>query len=79
MTILARSLRSPRAAVLGARAFSASSAASTSALLLISHKSGEIVPATLNAVTAARALGGKVTGVVVGDDSARGVAEKARR
>lgn len=82
MSLLARSLLSSSTrSVLGARSFSASAAAGagSSALLLISHKSGEIVPATYNAITAARALGGKVTGVVVGDESARSVAEKAQR
>lgn len=80
MALLARSLLTPTRTLLGARAFSASSSAgAASALLLISHKSGEIVPATYNAITAAKALGGKVTGVVVGDESAKSVAEKAQR
>lgn len=83
MTLLTRALlptRSFPSALAPSRAFSASPvSAAARALLLISHKSGEIVPATFNAVTAARALGGTVTGVVVGSDEAKGVAEKARR
>lgn len=77
MTILTRaSLLTPRLSL--ARSYAGQRFASTSALVLLSHKSGELVPASYNAITAAKKLGGKVTGLIVGDESAKEVAEKAK-
>lgn len=36
-------------------------------LLLLEHRDDLIMPATLNAVTAAKSLGGTITGLIVGD------------
>ncbi|KDE06870.1 electron transfer flavoprotein alpha subunit [Microbotryum lychnidis-dioicae p1A1 Lamole] len=53
---------------------------SPSALVLIEHKDDKIVPASLNAITAARKLGGTVTGLVVGEEaSTKAVVEGAQK
>lgn len=49
-------------------------------LLFLEHRNDSIVPATLNAITAAKKLGGTVTGLVVGEsDSTQGVIDKAKK
>jgi hypothetical protein len=51
-----------------------------STLIFLEHKAGAIVPATLNAITAAKKIGGTVTGLVVGDEaSTKDVVEKAKK
>lgn len=50
-----------------------------STLILLEHKAGAIVPATLNAITAAKKIGGTVTGLVVGDEAGtKDVVDKAK-
>ncbi|SCZ88411.1 BZ3500_MvSof-1268-A1-R1_Chr10-2g02949 [Microbotryum saponariae] len=67
-----------RAFTLARRSYATSS--SPSALVLIEHKDDKIVPASLNAITAARKLGGTVTGLVVGEEaSTKAVVEGARK
>lgn len=55
--------------------------ATPNTLVLLEHKNSKLVPAALNAVTAARKLGGTVTGLVVGgsQDQTGQVAESAKR
>lgn len=49
-------------------------------LLLLEHRDNQIVPATLNAVTAAKSLGGNVTGLIVGEQgSVDGVVDMAKK
>lgn len=56
------------------------SAEETNALLLLEHRGTHLVPATLNAITAARALGGKVTGLIVGEEGKTdGAVEEAKK
>ncbi|GAA5944684.1 hypothetical protein JCM3775_007576 [Rhodotorula graminis] len=54
------------------RCFSASarSSAEVNAAVFLEDKAGELVPAAANAVTAAKKLGGKVTGILIGKDEA---------
>lgn len=54
--------------------------ASTHALLFIEHRDGVLDSGSLSALTAAQALGGEVTGVIVGapEDVGKAV-EKARK
>ncbi|GAA5999204.1 Aim45p [Rhodotorula paludigena] len=62
----------PRAAAVprSARAFSASARAlaDANALCFLETKGDQLVPASANAVTAAKKLGGKVTGLLIGKD-----------
>lgn len=57
------------------------SATTPSALVLLEHRGSHLVPATLNAVTAARKLGGKVTGLVVSgsESDSKGAVEQAQK
>lgn len=56
------------------------SEASPSTLILLEHRNDAIVPATLNAITAAKKVGGKVTGLIVGEEaSTKAVVEKAQK
>jgi electron transfer flavoprotein alpha subunit len=49
-------------------------------LVLLEHREGNIDSGSLSAVTAAQALGGQVTGLVVGSpDEVKGVVEKAKK
>lgn len=54
------------------RCFSASArtSAEVNAAVFLEDKAGELVPAAANAVTAAKKLGGKVTGILIGKDEA---------
>ncbi|GAA5820718.1 hypothetical protein JCM3770_005262 [Rhodotorula araucariae] len=54
----------------GTRAFAASARAHADvhAAVFLEDKGGELVPAAANAVTAAKKLGGKVTGILIGKD-----------
>lgn len=57
-----------------------STASAPSALLYIEHRSGSIETGSLSALTAAKQLGGSVTGVVVGTPGeVENVAEKATK
>jgi electron transfer flavoprotein alpha subunit len=54
--------------------------ASPHALVLLEHREGNIDAGSLSAVTAAQALGGQVTGLVVGSpEEVQGVVEKAKK
>lgn len=56
------------------------SAASPSTLILLEHRGTHLVPATLNAITAARKLGGTVTGLIVGEQGKTdGAVEQAKK
>jgi electron transfer flavoprotein alpha subunit len=57
----------------------ATPAASTHALVFIEHQDGALDSGSLSAVTAARQLGGKVTGLIVGAEGVDGVVEKAKK
>ena len=49
-------------------------------LILLEHKSDAIVPATLNAITAAKKLGGNLTALIVGEEGeTKAVVEKAKK
>ncbi|KAI5477677.1 electron transfer flavoprotein alpha subunit [Pseudohyphozyma bogoriensis] len=55
-------------------------AASPSTLVYLEHREDKLVPATLNAITAAKKVGGKTTGLVVGDEATtKGVVEAAKK
>jgi electron transfer flavoprotein alpha subunit len=55
-------------------------AASPRALLFLEHSNGNIESGSLSALTAAKQLGGEVTGILVGDSSSVGpVLEKAKK
>ena len=51
------------------RCYASQVSGNANTLLFLEHKAGKLNPATLNAVTAAKALGGKVTGILIGPDS----------
>lgn len=59
----------------------ASAATTPSALVLLEHRGSHLVPATFNAVTAARKLGGKVTGLIVSgsESDSQGAVEQAQK
>lgn len=62
------------------RSFSTSSPNNAGALLLVEQRAGALNPATLNAFTAAKKLGGELTGLVVGgEEEVKGVVEKAKK
>ncbi|KAK4049829.1 Electron transfer flavoprotein alpha-subunit [Microbotryomycetes sp. JL201] len=67
-----------RSTLLSSRSYATS--ASPNTLVLLEHKGNKLVPATLNAVTAAKKLGGKVTGLVIGgsEQSTKDVVDKAK-
>ncbi|KAK4050212.1 Electron transfer flavoprotein alpha-subunit [Microbotryomycetes sp. JL221] len=73
-TVLSRSLR-PLASK---RCYATSTTPNT--LVLLEHKQDKLAPATLNAVTAAKKLGGKVTGLIVAgsEDATKSVVDKAK-
>lgn len=53
---------------------------SASTLVLLEHRDNQLVPAALNAITAARKVGGTVTGLIVGEvGSVEGVVEKSAK
>ena len=55
-------------------------ASTSSSLLLIEHSGGNIEGGTLSALTAASALGGSVTGLVIGGpEEVKAISEKARK
>ncbi|ORY73833.1 putative electron transfer flavo protein alpha subunit [Leucosporidium creatinivorum] len=55
-------------------------AASPNTLVLLEHRDSHLVPATLNAITAARKLGGNVTGLIVGEEGKTdGAVEQAKK
>lgn len=54
--------------------------ASPNTLILLEHRDSHLVPATLNAITAARKLGGTVTGLIVGEEGKTdGAIEQAKK
>ena len=49
-------------------------------LILLEHKADAIVPATLNAITAAKQLGGNLTALIVGEEAeTKAVVDKAKK
>lgn len=79
-----RSLRSQQSAVRSAFAASqrgyATEAGAIKALLFLEHRDGKINPGSLNALSAATALGGEVVGLVTGEgEAAQKVAEAAKK
>lgn len=73
-----RAVRSARPVPAPFRSYA--SAASPSTLILLEHRNDALVPATLNAITAAKKVGGKVTGLIVGEEaSTKAVVEKAQK
>jgi electron transfer flavoprotein alpha subunit len=48
-------------------------------LVLLEHKNGSLDSASLSALTAAKSLGGQVTGLVVGGDEVSGIVEQAKK
>lgn len=72
--MLRTSLRSP----IVARGYATLSTPNT--LILLEHKADAIVPATLNAITAAKKLGGNLTALIVGEEAhTKNVVEKAKK
>lgn len=70
--------RITRATFLAKRAYA--TIATPNTLILLEHRDNAIVPATLNAITAAKQLGGNLTGLIVGEqDHVQGVLDKAKR
>lgn len=70
--------RITRATILAKRAYA--TIATPNTLILLEHRDNAIVPATLNAITAAKQLGGNLTGLIVGEqDHVQGVLDKAKR
>ena len=67
---------------LSRRAFSTTrSVEAASALVFLETKGSSLVPATLNAITAAKKLGGDVHGLLLGKDEAscQGAADEAKK
>lgn len=52
------------------RAFSSSARTSAETLVFLETKGDSLVPSAANAITAARKVGGKVTGLIIGKDEA---------
>ena len=76
-----RSLRSSavRSTFAAQRSY-ATEAGAIKALLFLEHRDGKLNPGSLNALSAATALGGEVTGLVTGEgDAAQKVADAAKR
>lgn len=57
----------PSTSAITSRAFSASARQNASTLVLLEHRDNKLVPASLNAITAAKKVGGTVTGLIVGE------------
>ena len=61
-------LRTPLSSVSQSlRLASSSSRRNASTLILLEHRDNKLVPASLNAITAARKVGGPVHGLIVGE------------
>lgn len=71
----------PALALALARGYATDAASAASkTLVFIEHKDGKLNPGTLNALSAASALGGELVGLVTGEgESASKVAEAAKR
>ncbi|KAK4699371.1 electron transfer flavoprotein alpha subunit, partial [Phenoliferia sp. Uapishka_3] len=62
------------------RSRAASSRRNASTLILLEHRDNKLVPASLNAITAAKKVGGKVTGLIVGEQGkVDGVVEGSKK
>jgi electron transfer flavoprotein alpha subunit len=74
-------LRSRPALPLSAlRSYATASSSAANTLVLVEHKDNKIAPATFNAITAAKKLGGKTTGLVIGTEGgADAVLEAAKK
>lgn len=67
-----------RSTVLAQRSYATLTTPNT--LILLEHKADAIVPATLNAITAAKKLGGNLTALIVGEEAeTKAVVEKAKK
>ncbi|KAL8292586.1 hypothetical protein RQP46_001198 [Phenoliferia psychrophenolica] len=62
------------------RSASSSARRNASTLILLEHRDNKLVPASLNAITAAKKVGGSVTGLIVGEaGTVDGVVEGAKK
>lgn len=61
------------------RTFASTSAALANSLLYLEHRQGELNPASLVALSAAKKVGGDIHAVVAGDEGVKEAADKASK
>lgn len=61
------------------RGFASSPASLAASLLYLEHRAGELNPASLVALSAAKKVGGDIHAIVAGDEGAKEAADKAAK
>lgn len=71
--------RASRLSLAARRLYATEASATPKTLLFLEHRQGKLNPGSLNALTAANALGGEVVALITGDEGGAGKAADASK